>query len=133
MNEWCRENHGESGLTDENDSLNRFLIRFSIFTFKVYNCIILKDIKENQTMVSSTTNLRSKTRRIFIVPFCNSLKCSRRLSIFFPKFCNNIITFTHLNSFTKCLAEFKNFIFQNVISSINEFALKRFYFIAKYI
>jgi hypothetical protein len=100
---------------------HRFLIRFSIFTFKVYNCIILKDIKENQTMVTSTTNLRSKTRRFFIVPFCNSLKCSRRLSIFFPIFCYNIITFTHLNSFTKCFAEFKNFIFQNVISSINEF------------
>ena len=59
----------------------RFLIRFSIFTFKVFNSIILKDIKLNLTIPTTTTNLRSKSRRIFIVPFCNSLKCSRRFFV----------------------------------------------------
>ena len=105
---------------------HRFLIRFSIFTFKVFNSIILKDIKLNLTIPTTTTNLRSKSRRIFIVPFCNSLKCSRRLSIFFPKFCNNIITYSYLDSFNKCLAEFKNLIFTNIISRINEFKMLLF-------
>ena len=82
---------------------NRFLYRLAIFFYKILNGQILSDQKENLILNTNSHNLRGKNRDIFKESFCKTLKCSRRISIFLPKFCNKIIR----HSFNLNFNEFK--------------------------
>jgi hypothetical protein len=107
--------------------LDRFFFRFSLFSFKILTGQILPEQKESLSENHISYNLRKKADT-YLVDLCTTLKCSRRLSIFFPKFCNKIIN-------DKCnkivnhelkLCEFKNYLLNNLLFLGTEFR-KYFY------
>ena len=71
---------------------NRFLYRFSQFSYKVINNVILKEFKNTYIFYCPVnTSLRSTTRDIFRVTLCTMSKGRRALSYFLPNFCNKIL------------------------------------------
>ena len=64
---------------------NRFLYRFSQFSYKVINNVILKEFKNTYIFYCPVnTWLRSTTRDIFRVTLCTMSKGRRALSYFLP-------------------------------------------------
>ena len=88
----------------------RLLFRLSVFYYKILDNQILSFIKNDLVLVQNSFNLRSKTRNIFKEPVCNTKKCSRRLSLFVPNFCNKVIRHSYNLSFS----DFKTFLFFNI-------------------
>lgn len=99
----------------------RFFYRLSLFSFKVLNNQILSDIRNKLIFKHKTYNsynLRDKTRSIFYVQKCKLDKCFNRLSLFLPRFCNNILRFS---TFTP-LKQFKQFILLNISEHFLKFS-----------
>ena len=73
-------------------AITRFLYRFSQFSYKVINNVILKEFKNTYiSYCPVNTSLRSTTRDIFRVTLCTMSKGRRALSYFLPNFCNKIL------------------------------------------
>ena len=100
----------------------RYFYRLSIFSYKVLNKQILKQIQGklvftvNQTM----SKLRSRKPEIIEVPGHDLNAGSRRLSIFLPRFVNLIIR----DSFKLTFNEFKNMLLSkmNLLKNFKEFS-----------
>jgi hypothetical protein len=106
---------------------DRFLFRFALFSFKILTNQILPEQKEDLTEIHIPYDLRGEID-IYNEDLCESVKCSRRISIFFPKFCNKIIN-------EKCvqivkgelkLCQFKNYLKENLFYLGTKFR-KHFY------
>ena len=105
----------------------RVFYRLVLFSHKIFNCQILSNFKiklvenvhyDNEITQTSRKlrkdNIESnfyKERDLYIVPKCNTLIGSMRLSVFLPRLIN--VVFRNILNFT--LKEFKNILLQDII------------------
>jgi len=78
----------------------RLLYRFSIFAYKILNKITLTDL----ILINTSHSHSTRNTNIYVVLNEKSLLCSRRLSIFLPKFVNIVLR----HSFNLKYYDFKN-------------------------
>ncbi len=89
----------------------RLLYCFAIFSYKILNNHILRDVGEKLKVKSYTKDFRfSISNYIFDEPFCRTAFGSKRISIFLTKFVNKVIK----NSYTEILSIFRRYIFDNL-------------------
>ena len=73
----------------------RILYRFSTFCYKILDKVILNSLYEGLTVNTNIKHTRSKTRNIFVIPRCVTLKSSKRLSNYLPLFLNNVLRYSY--------------------------------------
>ena len=95
----------------------RLFYRFCLFTHKILNGRILKNIKAQLVSSDDTYDLRTGSRNIFVVPFARSKRGSLRISIFLPKLVNNVFRFM----FNLDIKDFKISILSNISTYFNSF------------
>ena len=88
----------------------RIFFRFSIFSYKIINHFILRNIYDELVLLDNCKNLRDSTRNLYYVPSCRSKMGSKRITVCLPQLINKVIRSSYnLNFF-----DFKNFILNNV-------------------
>jgi len=92
----------------------RLFFRFSIFSHKILNGVILKTIKIDDSEIKYV--LRPSSKNILVVPFSRTTRGSKRISIYVPKLVNSVLKF----SYSLSLSNFKNHLLSNRCSKINE-------------
>jgi hypothetical protein len=89
----------------------RLLYRFSLFSYRILNNHILKDVRGKLEKKSYTREFRpSITTYIFDEPFCRTIFGSKRISFFLTKFVNKVIK----TSYTENFSIFKRYILDNI-------------------
>jgi hypothetical protein len=89
----------------------RLLIRFSTFSFKIFNKCLLNNIFCNFKFKEYGNDLRDSTKSVVTVPQSRTVFGSKRISVFLAIFCNKIMKFSYNHNFV----DFKCSLYDNLL------------------